>query len=54
MMKLCLSIRRCLSLCPGTNKIITVNVLKIRTIKRLTKRHANSADPDQTAPEGAV
>ena len=30
----------------------TVNVLKFQTPKGLT--YANSADPDQTAPEGAV
>ena len=31
-----------------------VNILKIQKLKRLTKWHANSVDPDQTAPEGAV
>ena len=31
-----------------------VNVLKFRIPKCLTKWHANSADPDQTAPSGAV
>ena len=34
---------------------VTVNVLKFQTPKFLTKLHnANSIDPDQTAPEGAV
>ena len=32
----------------------SVNVLTVRTPKCVTKWHANSADPDQTAPEGAV
>ena len=32
-----------------------VNVLKLRTLKFLTKMaYANSVDPGQTAPEGAV
>ena len=34
---------------------ITVNVLKFRNTKLSNKMtYANSADPDQTAPEGAV
>ena len=37
------------------SRVLTVNVLKIRTPKFLTKMtYANSAGPDQTAPEGAV